>query len=61
MTIVPTIIAANTTPTIIVCVCAWCGRQLGTIDGQGQAGTSHGICEQCAKTHFGDRVTAVGR
>lgn len=30
-------------------VCAWCGADLGTNDGLGQTGTSHGICKACAK------------
>ncbi len=34
--------------TIIRVVCAWCGADLGTINGQGQTGISHGICEECA-------------
>lgn len=28
-------------------VCAWCGKYLGTKEGQGVEGISHGICEEC--------------
>lgn len=35
-------------------VCSWCGADLGTKDGQGQTGTSHGICKACAKKEFGE-------
>ena len=28
-------------------VCAWCGKEMGTKDGEGQAGTTHGICSGC--------------
>lgn len=27
-------------------ICAWCGKKLGTWDGEG---TSHGICSDCDK------------
>jgi len=30
-------------------VCAWCGADLGTKDGHGSTGTTHGICKDCAK------------
>ena len=30
-------------------VCGWCGCDLGTIDGKGETGVSHGICEPCAR------------
>jgi len=30
-------------------VCAWCGADLGTKDGKGVTGTTHGICKACAK------------
>lgn len=30
-------------------VCAWCNADLGTKDGQGTTGTTHGICKRCAK------------
>jgi len=29
--------------------CAWCGKFLREIDGKGQTGASHGICEECLK------------
>jgi len=28
-------------------VCAWCGKDLGEIEGKGQTGTTHGICQEC--------------
>jgi hypothetical protein len=33
--------------TTITMVCAWCGKPLGTKDGNGQTGVSHGICSEC--------------
>jgi DNA-directed RNA polymerase subunit RPC12/RpoP len=33
-------------------VCAWCGNPMGEKDGQGQTGTSHGICPDCLNKHF---------
>ena len=33
--------------TIMLVVCAWCGRHLGTKRGHGQVGTSHGMCRSC--------------
>lgn len=27
--------------------CAWCGKDIGTKDGKGQTGTTHGICKEC--------------
>ena len=34
--------------------CAWCGRDLGTKDGYGMAGASHGICDSCANRLLAD-------
>ena len=31
----------------ITVTCAWCGKHLGTKDGKGQSGISHGICATC--------------
>ena len=31
----------------ITVVCAWCGARIRTLDGDGQSGTSHGICPKC--------------
>ena len=28
-------------------VCAWCGKDIGEKDGQGQEGISHGMCDEC--------------
>ena len=28
-------------------ICAWCGKDMGEKDGQGQEGTTHGICQEC--------------
>ena len=28
-------------------VCAWCGKQMGTKEGYGVEGISHGICKEC--------------
>ncbi len=36
--------------TVIYCVCAYCHRFLGTKDGGGICGTSHGICKTCRQT-----------
>jgi len=37
--------------TTITVVCAWCGKPLGTKDGDGQTGvSSHGICSECKET-----------
>ena len=33
--------------TLIKVVCAWCGTDMGTKDGKGQEGVSHGICSDC--------------
>ena len=35
--------------TTITVVCAWCGAGMGTEDGQGVTGISHGICAGCAE------------
>lgn len=34
--------------TIMKVECAWCGADLGTKDGHGSTGTTHGICPECA-------------
>jgi len=28
-------------------ICAWCNKDMGTKDGQGVSGISHGICPEC--------------
>ncbi len=33
----------------ITVVCAWCKAFMYKKDGQGQSGTSHGMCEKCYK------------
>ena len=33
--------------TKMLSVCAWCGKDLGEMEGKGQTGTTHGICEEC--------------
>jgi hypothetical protein len=32
--------------TVLKVTCAWCLKDLGTKDGQGVTGTSHGICPE---------------
>jgi hypothetical protein len=39
--------------------CAWCGRYLGTKDGHGVEGVSHGICEDCARRWLSDERVEV--
>ncbi len=34
--------------TVIEARCAWCNISMGTKDGGGTVGVSHGICEGCA-------------
>jgi len=34
--------------TTMTVVCAWCGKPLGTKDGKGNTGITHGICKVCA-------------
>lgn len=34
--------------TVIHRVCAWCRKDLGTVDGRGVSGVSHGMCPACA-------------
>uniref|UniRef100_A0A6M3M8Y4 Uncharacterized protein n=1 Tax=viral metagenome TaxID=1070528 RepID=A0A6M3M8Y4_9ZZZZ len=33
-------------------VCAWCGKDRGSKDGEGLTGTTHSICPDCKKKHF---------
>lgn len=35
--------------TVIYTICMYCKRFIGTKDGGGIYGTSHGICEECYK------------
>jgi len=28
-------------------VCAWCGKNLGEKDGEGEEGVTHGLCQEC--------------
>ena len=37
--------------TVMEIKCAWCGKDMGTKDGKGVTGVSHGICEGC-QLHF---------
>lgn len=39
-------------PTLLHITCAWCGRDLGTRDGQGVSGESHGCCDACVERYF---------
>ncbi|GAI42679.1 unnamed protein product, partial [marine sediment metagenome] len=42
--------------TIMKLVCAWCGNDLGSLDGKGETGTSHGICQDCKEKYFSPEV-----
>ncbi len=35
-------------------VCAWCQTDMGTKDGDGTTGVSHGICAACSVETFGE-------
>jgi hypothetical protein len=35
--------------TILVIVCAWCKKKMGTKDGQGISGVTHSICPEYSK------------
>ena len=35
--------------TTLTVICAWCGKDLGTKDGKGTTGITHGICKECAE------------
>jgi hypothetical protein len=43
----------------VTVTCAWCGRYLGTKDGHGVEGKSHGICEDCARRWLSDERVEV--
>ena len=34
--------------TVMNIKCAWCGKDMGTKDGQGVTGVTHSICEDCS-------------
>lgn len=33
-------------------VCAWCQADMGEIEGKGETGTTHGICQECQVKYF---------
>ncbi|MBA7709485.1 hypothetical protein ES703_118403 [subsurface metagenome] len=33
-------------------VCAWCQADMGEIEGKGETGTTHGICQACQLKYF---------
>lgn len=35
------------TTTTITITCAWCNAPMGSMDGQGVSGVSHGACQPC--------------
>lgn len=35
--------------TILMVVCAWCGKVMGEKEGKGVSGVSHSICDECTK------------
>jgi len=35
--------------TVLKIVCAWCGKDMGSKDGEGQEGITHAICPDCKK------------
>lgn len=35
--------------TTLTIVCSWCNKVIGTKDGDGQTGETHGICSKCEK------------
>ena len=50
----------ETVTTTLQVVCAWCGKNLGTKDGKGQTGVSHGICRKCARKEL-SKIEAKGK
>jgi hypothetical protein len=44
-------------PTCLTVVCAWCGHELRVVDGLGQTGQSHGICQDCAAAFWFDYLS----
>lgn len=40
--------------TVIKIVCAWCGKDMGTKDGKGVEGITHGICPECLIKQIGE-------
>ena len=40
--------------TVLKIVCAWCGKDMGSKDGEGQEGITHSICPDCKKEYFGN-------
>ena len=49
------------TVTTITVICAWCGKPLGTKDGDGQTGVSHGICHDCHETLISEFTTSYAK
>lgn len=39
---------------VLKIVCAWCGKDMGSKDGEGVTGISHAICPDCKKKYFGN-------
>ena len=38
--------------TIMKVICAWCRKDMGEKDGEGQEGTTSGMCEECWEKRF---------
>lgn len=41
-------------------ICCFCEEYMGTVDGQGEVGPSHGAHPECLERHWGIRVTGKG-
>lgn len=46
--------------TVLKIVCAWCGKGMGSKDGEGQEGITHSICLDCKKKHFDNNRKGAG-
>jgi hypothetical protein len=46
--------------TIITVICCVCKKFLGTKDGQGVSGISHGYCPECAKAQWQKYLESKG-
>ncbi len=46
-------------PTVIQMLCMFCGADLGTVDGKGVEGESHGACPGCIEREWGIDMSDV--
>lgn len=44
---------------IMKIVCAWCRKEIGEKEVEGESGITHGICDECLQKHLPKKIKII--